>query len=228
MKKLALTCWFLLCLLSVIYAQEFTKTEFGMKLNSNSVAIEVQFYSPTIVRILKSPQGNTFSKESLSVIKKPETVQLNIKQRAEWISINSSKLKVVVNSKSGAIAFTTLAGVDLLSENEAGFTDFNDIGTKTYTVSQSFMLKKDETIYGLGQQQRSQLSLRNVKLHMVQGNTDDYVPFMVSTKGYGLFWDNYSPTVFEDKPESTSFTSEIGDCIDYYFMLGGNIDGSIA
>ena len=81
MKKLALTCWFLLCLLSVIYAQEFTKTEFGMKLNSNSVAIEVQFYSPTIVRILKSPQGNTFSKESLSVIKKPETVQLNIKQR---------------------------------------------------------------------------------------------------------------------------------------------------
>ncbi len=228
MKKLALTCSFLLCLLSVIYAQEFTKTEFGMKLNSNSVAIEVQFYSPTIVRILKSPQGNTFSKESLSVIKKPETVQLNIKQRAEWISINSSKLKVVVNSKSGAIAFTTLAGVDLLSENEAGFTDFNDIGTKTYTVSQSFMLKKDETIYGLGQQQRSQLSLRNVKLHMVQGNTDDYVPFMVSTKGYGLFWDNYSPTVFEDKPESTSFTSEIGDCIDYYFMLGGNIDGSIA
>ena len=228
MKKLALTCSFLLCLLSVIYAQEFTKTEFGMKLNSNSVAIEVQFYSPTIVRILKSPQGNTFSKESLSVIKKPETVQLNIKQRAEWISINSNKLKVVVNSKSGAIAFTTLAGVDLLSENEAGFTDFNDIGTKTYTVSQSFMLKKDETIYGLGQQQRSQLSLRNVKLHMVQGNTDDYVPFMVSTKGYGLFWDNYSPTVFEDKPESTSFTSEIGDCIDYYFMLGGNIDGSIA
>ena len=228
MKKLALTCSFLLCLLSVIYAQEFTKTEFGMKLNSNSVAIEVQFYSPTIVRILKSPQGNTFSKESLSVIKKPETVQLNIKQRAEWISINSSKLKVVVNSKSGAIAFTTLAGVDLLSENEAGFTDFNDIGTKTYTVSQSFMLKKDETIYGLGQQQRSQLSLRNVKLQMVQGNTDDYVPFMVSTKGYGLFWDNYSPTVFEDKPESTSFTSEIGDCIDYYFMLGGNIDGSIA
>jgi len=43
-----------------------------------------------------------------------------------------------------------------------------------------------------------------------------------------LFWDNYSPTQFEDKPESTSFRSDVGDCIDYYFMLGGNIDGSIA
>ena len=63
---------------------------------------------------------------------------------------------------------------------------------------------------------------------MVQGNTDDYVPFMVSTRGYGLFWDNYSPTLFEDKPEATTFKSDVGDCVDYYFMLGRSIDGSIA
>jgi len=89
-------------------------------------------------------------------------------------------------------------------------------------------LDKDEDIYGLGQQQSGKLSHRNTKINMVQGNTDDYVPFFVSTKGYGLFWDNYSPTVFEDKPESTSFKSDVGDCIDYYVMFGGTIDGSIA
>ena len=63
---------------------------------------------------------------------------------------------------------------------------------------------------------------------MVQGNTDDYIPFFLSVKGYGLFWDNYSPTLFEDNPESTSFKSDVGDCIDYYFMYGGNADGVIA
>jgi alpha-D-xyloside xylohydrolase len=63
---------------------------------------------------------------------------------------------------------------------------------------------------------------------MIQGNTDDYVPFFVSVKGYGLFWDNYSPTLFEDNPESTSFKSDVGDCIDYYFMYGGDADGVIA
>ena len=110
----------------------------------------------------------------------------------------------------------------------ATFTDFNDAGSKTFTINQLFTLDKDEDIYGLGQQQRGKLSLRNSKLNMVQGNTDDYVPFLVSTKGYGLFWDNYSPTVFEDKSESTSFKSEVGDCIDYYLMFGGNIDESIA
>ena len=69
---------------------------------------------------------------------------------------------------------------------------------------------------------------RNLKLNMIQGNTDDYVPFFLSVKGYGLFWDNYSPTTFEDKPESTSFKSDVGDCIDYYFMVGGNADGVVA
>jgi len=69
---------------------------------------------------------------------------------------------------------------------------------------------------------------RNLKLRMVQGNTDDYIPFFVSVKGYGLFWDNYSPTLFEDSPERTSFKSDVGDCVDYYFMYGGNADGVIA
>ena len=57
---------------------------------------------------------------------------------------------------------------------------------------------------------------------------EDVVPFVQSVKGYGLFWDNYSPTNFADKAEETSFQSEVGDCIDYYFMYGGNADGVVA
>jgi alpha-D-xyloside xylohydrolase len=68
---------------------------------------------------------------------------------------------------------------------------------------------------------------RNLTLKMIQGNTDDYIPIFQSVKGYGVFWDNYSPTVFTDKPEGTSFRSDVGDCIDYYFMFGGNADGVI-
>ena len=63
---------------------------------------------------------------------------------------------------------------------------------------------------------------------MIQGNTDDYVPFFQSVKGYGLFWDNYSPTLFVDDSAGTSFTSDVGDCVDYYFMYGGNADGVIS
>ena len=94
--------------------------------------------------------------------------------------------------------------------------------------TQAYTLDKDEAIYGLGQQQRGKMSQRNVTLNMVQGNTDDYIPFFQSVKGYGLFWDNYSPTQFTDNAQGTSFKSDVGDCIDYYFMYGGNADGVIA
>ena len=72
------------------------------------------------------------------------------------------------------------------------------------------------------------MSQRNGTLNMVQGNLDDYIPFFQSVKGYGVFWDNYSPTVFTDNKEGTTFRSDVGDGIDYYFMYGGNADGVIA
>jgi alpha-D-xyloside xylohydrolase len=220
----------LLVLTLGIKAQSFQKTDLGIKAKINSIDVEIQFYGPSTVRVLKSPVGKAVTKESLTVIKKPQITKFTVNQQADIVSLKSEKLKVDVNVKSGKISFYSLAGASLLSEKESGatFTDFNDAGSKTYTINQLFTLDKEESIYGLGQQQRGKLSLRNARINMVQGNTDDYVPFLVSAKGYGLFWDNYSPTVFEDKPEVTSFKSNVGDCIDYYFMLGGNIDGSIA
>ncbi len=211
-------------------AQSYTKTDLGIKTQINAMDVEIQFYGPSIVRIVKSPEGKPFTKNSLSVVKKPQNVKFSVARQGDVISVKSDKLKVTLDTKSGKISYSTLAGVPLLREKESGttFTDFDDAGSKTYTVSQSFALDNEEAIYGMGQQQRGKLSLRGEKINMVQGNTDDYVPFMVSTKGYGLFWDNYSPTLFEDKPEATTFKSDVGDCIDYYFMLGGSIDGSIA
>jgi alpha-D-xyloside xylohydrolase len=144
--------------------------------------------------------------------------------------LKSERLRVDVNLKSGKITYSTPAGELLLSEKESGttFSDFDDAGVKTYTVSQTFILDGDEAIYGLGIQQQGKMVQRNLTLNMIQGNTDDYIPFFQSVKGYGLFWDNYSPTLFVDEPAGTTFKSDAGDCIDYYFMYGINADGVIA
>jgi len=230
MSKFCLVFVLLLVAAYSSYAQSYQKTDWGIKAKINSIDVEIQFYSPSTVRVLKSPEGKTFTKESLSVVKKPQSTKTAIAQHGDWLSLKTDQIKVEVNLKSGQISYFNPAGEKLLAEKESGasFTDFDDAGSKTFTVNQSFTLDAKEAIYGLGQQQRGKLSLRNAKFNMVQGNMDDYVPFMVSTKGYGLFWDNYSPTVFEDQAESTSFKSEIGDCIDYYFTIGGSIDGAIA
>lgn len=229
-----LPTYFLVVLLFLVVsnseAQNFQKTNYGIKSTINSIEVEIQFYSPSTVRIVKAPQEKTHSKTSLSVVETPQVTKLSVKQSGDELVLRSKSIQVDLNLKSGSIVFSTSDGEPLLREKEKGvaFTDFDEAGVKTYSIYQSFVLDKDEAIYGLGQQQQGKMAQRNLQLKMIQGNTDDYIPFFVSVKGYGLFWDNYSPTLFEDNPGSTSFTSDVGDCIDYYFMYGGNADGVIA
>ena len=229
-RKLFTIISLIFVLISCTNAQTYQKTDWGVKSVINSIEVEIQFYNPSTVRVLKSPEGKTFEKESLSVIETPQKTNFSIKQENDELLLRSKNIQVNLNLKNGEISFSTPESETLLNEKIDGiaFTDFNDAGEKTYSVSQSFVLDKDEAIYGLGEQQQGKMVQRNLKLTMIQGNTDDYIPFFVSVKGYGLFWDNYSPTLFEDNPESTSFKSDVGDCIDYYFMYGGNADGVIA
>jgi alpha-D-xyloside xylohydrolase len=210
--------------------QTYQKTDTGIKTVINSVGVEIQFYTPSTVRILKWPAGTTFTKKSLSVIETPQKTAFNIHQSGDELFLKSKNVQVYLNLKNGRISFSTPAGESLLREKEAGvsFNNFDDAGAKTYTVGQSYVLDKGEAIYGLGQQQQGKMNQRNDILHMIQGNTDDYIPFILSEKGYGLYWDNYSPTLFVDNPDSTTFKSDVGNCIDYYFMYGGNTHGVIA
>jgi len=220
---------FLLLTAANIHAQPWQKTDAGIKTSINKVDIEIQFYTGSTVRIIKSPAGSTFAKQSLSVIKSPEKTNLVIKQQSAVVIVQSENLTVKLNLQSGTLDFFSKTGTALLheKENSTSFTPFNDAGSSTYNTQQAYVLDKDEAIYGLGQQQKGKMVQRNLTLNMVQGNTDDYIPFFQSAKGYGLFWDNYSPTTFTDNAESTSFKSEVGDCIDYYFMYAGNADGVI-
>ncbi|MGD2035444.1 MAG: glycoside hydrolase family 31 protein [Bacteroidales bacterium] len=210
--------------------KSYQKTNTGIKTVINSVGVEIQFFNPSTVRVLKWPEGDVFRKESLSVIKIPEETTFNVTQAGDELTLKSESLQVVLNLRNGKISFKTPKGESLLNEEESGavFTDFNDAGIKTYSVKQSFLPDNDEAIYGLGIQQQGKMVQRNLELRMIQGNTDDYIPFFQSVKGYGLFWDNYSPTTFTDNKKETSFNSDVGNCIDYYFMYGGNADGVIA
>lgn len=221
----------LLLVLSIqLYAQEFNKTASGVKTNIHGVDIEIQFFNPSTVRILKAPQSHSYTKESLSVIAEPQTVSFSVKQNGDHIRLKSRAIQVDVNTSSGAISFFTAEGQELLSEKGSGprFTPFNDAGVNTFKVYQPFTLDADEAIYGLGQLQNGKMAQRNMRKYLIQGNTEDVITFFQSVKGYGIFWDNYSPTVFLDNENETSFDSEVGDCIDYYFMYGKNADGVIA
>ena len=98
-----------------------------------------------------------------------------------------------------------------------------------YRVSQTFMLDAKEPVYGIGLMENGKLNQRGEDRLMVQSNLEDYQNIFQSIKGYGVFWDNYSPTQIDDTPQSgLTLDSEVADGIDYYFMYGRTADGNVA
>ena len=214
---------------NILFAQNYQKTSSGIKTTVNAVDIEVQFFAPAVARVIKSPEGVAYEKQSLSVIAKPEKVSFKADIQDNKIVLNTSELSVSVDTGTGIVSYFSKDGKSLLAEKSGmQFIDFDDAGTKTYQVYQPFILDREEAIYGLGQLQNGKMIQRNMTKNLIQGNVEDVSPFFQSTKGYGVFWDNYSPTLFMDNEVETSFRSEVGDCVDYYFMYGKNADGVIA
>lgn len=211
-----------------INAQSYKKTDTGLSFSASTMNVEVKFYGPHTVRVIKYPTGKSFIKNSLSVVKEEQKTKFSVTEDKEILSIKTNDLQISVNIKNGEIAYATISGKQLLKEKGSDVKPFDDAGNPTYSVTQSFQLEKDEPIYGLGILQNGKLSQRNQDIRMVQNNTWDFVPFFQSVKGYGIFWDNESPTQFTDTIQKTSFSSEVGEGVDYYFMYGGNADGVVA
>jgi len=211
------------------WSQPYSKTALGIKSTINAMDVEIQFFSPTIVRILKTPVGISAVKSSLSVIKAPEKTDLTVAEEGKGITISSNSLKVLYNLSTGRVTFSDLKGNQLFTEKDYGtqFTPTMDVKKESFTVRQAFMLEKDEAIYGLGEQQNGKLNQRGQKIILKNENARICIPFIQSIKGYGLFWDNYSPTTFTDNPQEMSLES-LGEHADYYFMYGKNADGVVA
>ncbi|WP_294221376.1 TIM-barrel domain-containing protein [uncultured Chryseobacterium sp.] len=209
-------------------AQSYQKTDSGLKFSADNLNVELKLYGENTVRIIKYPEGKSFKKNSLSVIKKEQKTKFSVSESKNIISLKTNGLNILINAENGMITYTSASGKELLKETGSDFKPFNDAGNQTYSLSQSFQLEKDEPIYGLGILQNGKMSQRNTDIKMIQNNTWDFVPFFQSVKGYGIFWDNYSPTQFTDTPQKTSFSSEVGEGVDYYFIYGKNADGVVA
>ena len=188
---------------------------------------KVEFFTPNIVRVTKTPDQNAVEKKSLVVTLAPESVKVKKTTVANVTIYLSSALKVTVDEKSGKVTFAKADGTQLLTEGEYAFTPITEgIDKGAYRVKQSFALDADEPIYGIGMLQNGKMSLRGENRLMQQSNLQDYAHFFQSIKGYGIYWDNYSPTNLNDD-KTLELESQVGKLVDYYFMYGGNADGVI-
>jgi len=171
--------------------------------------VRIEFFTPSIVHVVKGQ-----ATKSLVITAKPE--QVAVTHKGDITS--SSELTVKVDERTGCVTFLTPKGKVLLREKSC------DVGK----CSQTFLLDKDDPIYGLGTIQNGKINRRGEHKRMEQSNLEDFQNVLQSIKGWGIYWENYSPTQFDDGPDGMTFTSEVGNGIDYYFMYGTNADGVIA
>ena len=187
----------------------------------------VTFYAPDIVRVVKYPQGAKGpSENSLVVTMAPlENMKVNITKQSGTTLLKSKKLTVAIDNATGIVSFFDGSQV-LLKEKGTTFEERNSGPDKgAYRVTQVYELDGDEPIYGLGTLQDGKLNRRGTQKFMEQSNLEDFQYVVQSLKGWGIYWDNYSRADFKDDASGMSFSAEVGDASDYYFMYGGSADG---
>ena len=160
--------------------------------------VRVETVAEGVYRVTSTPENRFRDRESL-VVKKGGSVSA--------ASDGASSFKV--DPATGRVSFFR-GGVSVLSEKAVEFTPIEADGVKGYTTLLRFHGDPDESFYGLGQHQTGNLDMRGLSEDLYQYNTKISVPFVWSTKGYGVYVDTYSHARWGN-PEPEKELSEVFD-----------------
>lgn len=233
MKRLT---FFSMVLLTIFFMNACSSSGFKSNQAENGITyqigqknVRVQFYENNIARVTKWAKNGSPDTKSLMVqnIQLPQ-LEITKEENDQTLTLSTSNLIVNISKTDGAIEFLHADGSSYLKEKDCSFEPIEYDGDKGFSVKQQFLFTKDEGIYGLGQHQDGYMNYRGKEVLLVQSNCNAVVPFLLSTQNYGILWDNYSKTIFNDKEENPWLWSDMGDNIDYYFIGGNNMDEAIA
>jgi len=166
--------------------------------------LKVEFWSDSIVRVVSGKDRAFFSHDTPATqVRQQEKTKWNLATENNVATLTTAKLQVRVDLVTGAVSFFDAKGQPILAEKNGGrqITPAEVQGEKTFHVEQQWAPNADESLYGLGQLQFGITDIKGYDLDLWQHNTCVAVPLLVSSRGYGVFWDNLSFTRFGDLRE---------------------------
>jgi alpha-D-xyloside xylohydrolase len=207
----------------------FDKQRDGVVFHMKAGTMRLQVCTPAIIHLVYSPTSSFPSNSDPAVIKTswPEA-QWTFDAGDDTISLATSEIKVALDRKTGSVTYSDASGRALLHDESKTMTAANVNGEQTYRSEDYMTLAgygSTEALYGLGQHQAGVWNYRGESVDLSQDNTSIAVPLMVSSAGYGLFWNNTSRSRFNNRFEHALYvSSEVADTIDYYFLYGPELD----
>jgi alpha-D-xyloside xylohydrolase len=163
---------------------------------SNAVKLEV--VSDDIIRVIAVPGKEIIPTQSLiTVYSKRNDLAWNVIPSKESLTLKTKTLTAIVHLKTGVVSFYDAKGKKIISEKPIAGRCFQPAvfdGKRYYNLTQTFQTTSDDAWYGLGQHQDGIMNYRGQQVTFFQNNTEVAIPFLVSSKNYGILWDNYSLT----------------------------------
>jgi alpha-D-xyloside xylohydrolase len=203
----------------------------GVLFTMGTGTLKLQVCSDSVIHVLYSRTSSFAGHPDYVIVKRDwPTTKWAMQSTNDGITLTTTRLKVVVTQKDGAITYSDLDGTLLVQEASRKLTPVKVNEENTYRA-ESFIniYGSREAIYGLGQHQSGVWNYRGESVDISQDNTNIAVPFLVSSKGYGIYWNNDSRSKFNNRFANYLYiTSEVADVIDYYFFYGPELDKVIA
>ena len=199
------------------------------KLESGSMRLQV--CTDSIIRVVYLPAAAFPNRPDYVVTKTTwPAARWTMQSTEKDVSLSTERLTVTVTRKDGTIAYSDAAGKRLVQEGPKTMTPVKVNGEDTWRAETFIGLwGSTEAFYGLGQHQAGVWNYRGESVDIWQDNTNISIPFLLSSNGYGIFWNNTSRSRFNNRfLHSLYITSEVADAIDYYFMYGPDFDRIIA
>jgi alpha-D-xyloside xylohydrolase len=181
-----------------------------------------------IIRIIGLPEDTSYMPLSLITSDfKPSKIIPQVEKTADEIHVKTNKLKIIVSEYDGRLTIKNTSDEILLRVGLSQIVRDTILAEKVYNIKQEFQWADDEALYGLGQHQEGISNWRGHYVELFQHNMRAVVPFLLSTKGYGILWDNYAYTKFNDTRYGSYIWSEVGDALNYFFIYGPEPDAVI-
>ncbi len=208
-----------------------TKNGDGVTLIMQKGTMRLQVCGDRTIHVMYNPAGQLpDGSKSFAVEQEPAAGAFSESEDEKTVTLKIETGSVVANKATGALRFVDATGKIYLQEEQDGgkmLTPTTVAGTQTNTVSQKFERDAGEGLFGLGQHPTGEMNYVGTTVHLQQKNMDVAVPVLLSSKGYGVFWNNPAVTdvTFGDATNpSVTWSSEFGDSIDYYVFFGPEPD----
>ncbi|HKE95101.1 MAG TPA: TIM-barrel domain-containing protein [Povalibacter sp.] len=183
--------------------ENFQKTADGivvMPTQGNAKRVRLQVMSDRIIRVTAVPGESLQLPDSLAVVAKPASdAKFTVDSANGKVVLKTGQVTAEVALESGVVNFLDASGKPVLSERDSGSFEPVKIGDRgLYRIHLLFNPGTDEGFYGLGQHQNAVMNYNGEDVELAQHNMDIAVPFVMSTRNYGVLWDTPSITRFGD------------------------------